>query len=384
MDSLDRFARGKLANLDAQSLRRALVPTERLAGAQAVRCGRRLISFSCNDYLGLAQDPRVKAAAAQALERYGAGAGASRLVTGDHPLLHALEQELARVKGKPDALVFGSGYLANIGIPPALVGVGDLVLLDGLSHACMGAGAQLSGARVLHFRHNDLEHLRNLLREERGRVARTMIMTERVFSMDGDLAPLAEIAALAEEHDAWLLADDAHALGVVEPETCVALEMGTLSKALGSYGGYLCASEPVVELLKSRARSFVYTTGLPPASVAAALAALNIMSTEPERRARPLELARRFARAMNLPPAHSAIVPLVIGPAEETLRLSAALEDRGFLVVAIRPPTVPQGGARLRFAFSAAHSEAQVDGLIDALRETLTGAPHAVRTASLP
>ncbi|HUZ67764.1 MAG TPA: 8-amino-7-oxononanoate synthase [Beijerinckiaceae bacterium] len=375
MDSLDLFARDKLARLDAQSLRRALVPTERLAGAQAVRRGRRLTSFSCNDYLGLAQDPRVKRAAAEALERYGAGAAASRLVTGDHPPLHALECELARVKGKPSALVFGSGYLANVGIPPALVGAGDLVLLDELSHACMGAGARLSGARVLRFRHNDADHLRGLLREERGGAERALILTERVFSMDGDLAPLADIAALAGDYDAWLLVDDAHGLGVVEAAVSAPLEMGTLSKSLGSYGGYLCASEPVIELLKSRARSFVYTTGLPPASAAAALAALQIMRAEPERRARPLELARRFTRAMKLPLAQSAIVPLIVGAAEEAMRLSAELEARGFLVVAIRPPTVPQGAARLRFAFSAAHTDAQVERLIEAMRETLAEPP---------
>ena len=371
MESLDRFAGDRLARLDAQSLRRELSPTERLAGAFVQRGGRRLISFSCNDYLGLAHHPRVKEAAAAALHRYGAGAGASRLVTGDHPLLHELETELARLKHKPAALVFGGGYLANLGIAPALVGPRDLILSDELSHACLNAGARLSGARVLRFHHNDVDHLASLLRTERLGAERALIMTERIFSMDGDRAPLGQIGALAREHDAWLLVDDAHGLGIVEAEKGIPLEMGTLSKALGSYGGYLCASAPVIDLLKSRARTFVYTTGLPPACAGAALESLKIMEAEPERCARPLSLAQQFTRAMDLPLAQSAVVPLIVGSSKAALRLSAELEQRGFLVVAIRPPTVPQGSARLRFSFSADHSPEQVEALAQALRERL-------------
>ena len=367
MDSLDAFAADALARLDAQNLRRRLTPTERTGGVDVVRNGRRQVSFSCNDYLGLAQDPRVKAAAIAAVERYGAGAGGSRLVTGDHPLLGALEARLAAHKQKQVALVFGSGYLANIAVPPALAGEGDLILLDELSHACMLAGAKLSGARTIRFRHNDLDHLSELLAAERSAARRCLILTERVFSMDGDRAPIAAIAALAETHDAWLMVDDAHGLGVIEADAAAPLEMGTLSKALGGYGGYLAASEAVINLLKSRARSFVYATGLPPASAGAALAALDILETEPERRRRPLALARRFTAAVGLPEAESAIVPLIVGSAERALSLSAALEAEGLLVVAIRPPTVPPGGARLRFTFSAAHSQAQVDRLAGAV-----------------
>jgi 8-amino-7-oxononanoate synthase len=367
MESLDAFARDGLARLDGLALRRRLVPTERTGGVEVIRGDRRLVSFSCNDYLGLAHDQRVKAAAVAAVERYGSGAGASRLVTGDHPLLGALEAKLAAHKGKPAALVFGSGYLANIAIPPALVGEGDLILLDELSHACMLAGAKLSGARTIRFPHNDLEHLRALLIADRPLSGRCLIMTERVFSMDGDRAPIAAIAALAEKHDAWLMVDDAHGLGVVGPDVSAPLEMGTLSKSLGSYGGYLAASQPLIDYLKSRARSFVYTTALPPASAGAALAALEILDAEPERRERPLLLARRFAKAVGLPAAQSAIVPLIVGEAQRALRQSAILEAEGFLVVAIRPPTVPMGQARLRFAFSAAHTDEDVDRLAEAV-----------------
>jgi 8-amino-7-oxononanoate synthase len=373
MDSLDAFAGAKLAELDAKSLRRKLATTVRTQGTQVRRGGRTLVSFSCNDYLGLAADPRVKAAAIAAVEAYGAGAGGSRLVTGNHPLLEALEAELARFKGKAAALVFGSGYLANIGITPALAGADDLAILDERAHACMWAGAKLSGARVLSYRHNDVEALAGLLSRERGAGGRALILTERVFSMDGDRAPMAELMALADAHDAWLLVDDAHGLGVIDGDVSAPLEMGTLSKALGSYGGYLCASEPVIDLLRSRARSFVYTTGLPPPSAAAALEALRILEAEPERRRRPLMLARRFTSAMNLPRAESAIVPVIIGEAATALSLSADLEARGFLVAAIRPPTVAPGTARLRIAFSAAHGEQQVDDLAEALGDCLAG-----------
>jgi 8-amino-7-oxononanoate synthase len=371
MDSLDAFAIDALESLETQALRRRLTPTERCGGAVVIRDGRRLISFSCNDYLGLAHDPRVKAAAIAAVERYGAGAAASRLVTGDYPLVEQLEARLAAYKGKAAALVFGSGYLANVAIPPALTKAGDLILVDELSHACILAGAKLSDANTLRFRHNDVQHLASLLQAERSAARRCLIITERVFSMDGDRAPMAALASIAGEHDAWLMVDDAHGLGVIQGAASAALEMGTLSKSLGSYGGYLAASAPVIEYLKSRARSFVYTTALPSASAGAALAALDILEREPDRRARPLMLARRFARAAGLPPAESSIVPLIVGEAERALKLSAELEAGGFLVVAIRPPTVPPGRARLRFTFSAAHSEADVDRLAVSLARLL-------------
>lgn len=362
MQSLDAFALAALARLDAQSLRRSLKPTVRTGGVEVVRGGRRLVSFSCNDYFGLAHDARLKAAATDAIERFGTGAAASRLVTGDHPLAGQLEAALAAHWSKPAARLFGSGYLANIAIAPALMGAEDLILLDELSHACMLGGAKLSGARTLRFRHNDAGQLAELLAAERPGARRCLVMTERVFSMDGDRAPLALMAPLAVAHDAWLMVDNAHDLGI-EPGVPAPLEMGTLSKGLGSYGGYLAASAPVVELMTSRARGFVYSTGLPPASVAAALAAVEVLEAEPWRRERPLQLARRFALGAGLPEAESAIVPLIVGEAERALRLSAALEAEGYLAVAIRPPTVPPGQARLRFAFSAAHGEADVDRL---------------------
>lgn len=375
--SLSSFATGKLQDLEAKSLRRTLKPTHRLDGVWVERAGRRLVSFSCNDYLGLSQHPKVKAAAKAAVELYGTGAGASRLVTGEHPLFEPLEHRLAQLKGQEAACVFGSGYLANAGIIPTFVGPGDLVVVDELAHACIWAGAKLSGAAVGVFRHNDPEDLSARL-ASRGRGERVLVATDGVFSMDGDIAPLDEISRVCRANAAWLLVDDAHGLGVVGdrgagsaalfPQAQIDLAMGTLSKALGGYGAYVCASRPAIELIKTRARTLVYTTGLPPANVAAALAALEVIQAEPERVAAPLARARRFTTALSLEPAQSAITPIVLGGADRALAAAEDLERQGLLAVAIRPPTVPDGTARLRCAFSALHDEEQVDRLAEAIR----------------
>jgi 8-amino-7-oxononanoate synthase len=379
MRSLDDFARGKLAALEARDLRRSLAPTARVDGVGVERGGKRLISFCSNDYLNLGQDPRVRAAAKAAIDRFGAGAGASRLVDGDHPLLSELERRLAAFKGAEACCVFGSGYLANSGIVPTFVGKGDLVLLDELAHSCMRAGAKLSGAATLVFRHNDMDHLAELLAAHRHAHGRCLVATDGVFSMDGDLAPLGELSALARARDAWLLVDDAHGLGVLNGghgstnPVDVPLQMGTLSKALGGYGGYVCASQPAIDLIKTRAASFIYTTGLPPACAASALAALDIVEGEPELVARPLAKARRFAAAMALSAPASPIVPLVVGDAARALALSRALEDEGFLVSAIRPPTVPENTSRLRVTFTAGHADPDVDRLAAALKRLSNG-----------
>lgn len=378
MSSLDRFAREKLAQLESRTLRRTLVETARTDGVWVVRNGQKLLSFSCNDYLSLSHHPAVKHAAAAAVARYGAGAGASRLITGNHPLLAELEHRLARLKGTEAACVFGSGYLANTGIIPTLIGDGDLILVDALSHSCIMAGAKLSGAKTLVFRHNDIAHAEELLAAHRKNYRRAMIATDGVFSMDGDLAPLPALAALAERLDAWLLSDDAHGIGVVGggrgssfafgSPVAVPLQMGTLSKALGSYGGYLCGSQPVIDLIKTRARTFVYSTGLPPASAAAAIAALDVIEGDPAYAALPLAKARRLTTRLGLAEAQSPIVPVVVGDSRATLDASRRLEEEGFLVVGIRPPTVPEGTARLRIAFTAKHPDEEVDRLAEAIR----------------
>ena len=381
MHSLDRFAQEKLDDLQRRNLRRALAETAREDDIWVERGGRRLLSFSCNDYLNLSQHPLVRQAAIDAVSRYGAGSGASRLVTGNHPLYAELESRLARIKQTEAAVVFGSGYLANSGIIPVLIGRDGLVLLDELSHACIHAGARLSRGRVLSFRHNDVAHARELLGAHRAEHDRALIVTDGIFSMDGDLAPQAELLALAQEHDAWLMSDDAHGLGVIgggrgssfsgNSHIPIPLQMGTLSKAVGGYGGYLCASASVIELMRNRARTLIYSTGLPPAVVAAAIAALDIIEREPAYAARPVQKARTFTRLAGLPEAQSPIVPVVVGSEESALAASRLLEDEGFLAVAIRPPTVPPGSARLRLAFTAQHADEDVARLAGLVRHRI-------------
>ena len=379
--SLDDVAREKLAALERRQLRRRLVTTDRAGAVDAEQNGAALVSFSCNDYLGLTHHPDVIAASVDATRQYGAGAGSSRLVNGNHPLYAELERKLAALKGAEDAVVFGSGYLTNLGVVPALVGRTDLILLDELSHSCLLAGADLSHARVLEFRHNDADHLTELLERERRQHRHCLVLTDGVFSMEGDLAPLTQLAPLVAAHDAWLMTDDAHGLGVVGDgrgssfahgaPIGVPLQMGTLSKAVGAYGGYLTASRSVCELVRNRARTLVYSTGLPPGVVAAANRALDLIATDLDLVRRPLKLAREFTAALGLPPATSPIVSLVQGSAENALAASDALRNAGFLVAAIRPPTVPPGTSRLRVTFSAAHSSEQVAALVAAVRPLL-------------
>jgi 8-amino-7-oxononanoate synthase len=381
MPSLDAFAQGKLDDLQRRHLRRALAETMREDGVWVERDGRRLLSFSCNDYLNLTQHPAVKQAAIAAIETYGAGSGASRLVTGNHPLFAQLETRLARVKQAEAAIVFGSGYLANTGVIPVLIGRDGLVLADELSHACLFAGAQLSRGTVLSFRHNDVAHARELLRRHRAEHDHALIVTDGVFSMDGDLAPLAELLTLANEYDAWLMSDDAHGLGVLgggrgssftgNTHIPVPLQMGTLSKAVGASGGYLCASAPVIDLIRNRARTLIYSTGLSPACVAAAIAALDLIEREPGYAALPVQKAKAFTKAAGLPEAQSPIVPVIIGEEEATLAASRLLADESFLAVAIRPPTVPAGTARLRLTFTAQHPDEQIARLAGLVRDKI-------------
>ena len=378
MRSLDLFARDKLDERERDNLRRSIVETESGDGVHVVRNGRALLSFCSNDYLNLSQHPAVKRAAAAAAETYGAGAGASRLVTGSHPLYAELESRLAKLKGTEAACVFGSGYLANAGIIPALAGRGDLILIDELAHSSMHTGARLSGAAIMPFRHNDAAHLRVLLDSERTKFKHALILTEGVFSMDGDLAPRPEVSDIANRTDAWLMSDDAHGIGVLgqgrgsayatNPPADMPLQMGTLSKAIGSYGGYLCGSRAVIDLMQNRARTLVYSTGLPPAALGAAIAALDIIESDPDFAALPVRKARAFTRAANLPSAESSIVPVTIGDADAALRASALLEDEGFLVIAIRPPTVPEGTARLRVTFNAAQPDDAIERLAGLIR----------------
>lgn len=377
--SLEAFVREKLAEVERRIARRRLRPGA--ADARSFRHdGREYVAFASNDYLGLAAHPRVRAAARAALDEAGAGALASRLVVGNHEAYPDLEEDLARLKGTPAACVFGSGYHANLGIVPALAAEPDLVVLDELSHACLYSGARLSRAEVQTFGHDDPSALDAVLRRRRPRRRHALVLTEGVFSMDGDAADLRGLVEVCDRHDAWLLVDDAHATGVIGDgagsvraaglsSDRVPLQAGTLSKALGGYGGFLASSRGVIDLMITRARTLIYSTGLPPPVVASARAALSVSADEPWRRARVLELARRFAQARSLPEPAAAIVPVPVGESADALALQASLAERGLWVPAMRPPTVPAGTARLRVSFSATHTDDDLDRLVEALAE---------------
>ena len=377
--SLKGFALEKLQALRDKHLLRTLIDTERRPRTRIRQQSKDLVSFACNDYLGLSHHPTVIEASREATRTYGAGAGASRLITGNNPLYAGLETALAKIKDTEDAVVFGSGYLANVGVIPTLAARHDLILMDELCHACLFAGATLARCRTIRYRHKDTGQLSGLLDEHRSAHRHCLVLTDGVFSMDGDRAPVDELLQICEVHDAWLMTDDAHGLGVIENgrgsgfingrALPVPLQMGTLSKAVGAYGGYLCTNRDVAELIRNRARSLHYTTGLPPGTLAAATAALELIATDKSLVNKPVARARRFAAQLDLEVPESPIVPIVLGDSRRTSRAAEALRERGFLVAAIRPPTVPEGTARLRLTFSAEHGEDEVDRLATAVNK---------------
>ncbi len=392
-----------LEQLTAQSRLRQRTEIQRLPQGYALKNGKKLACFSDNDYLGLSFHPALIAASQQAITDYGVGAGASRLVTGNHPLYTELETKLAALKDTEDALVFGSGFLMNIGVVSGLIGKNDIIFADRLIHASLVDAMKLSGAKFQRFQHNDMMHLEGLLsrhsqphtphqRQIRAVVEshcaeipqlqpsalcgmwerkdqKIYILTEGVFSMDGDVAPLAEMLALAQQYGATVIADDAHGFGLLEmPKHPNLIQTGTFSKACGSYGGYVAASKTVIETLVNNARSLIYTTGLPPAVVAANIAALEVIASQPNLGAKALSHAAYFCAELGLPVPESAIVPVIIGNAEAAMKASEMLEDAGFLVAAIRPPTVPEGSSRLRVTFSAVHKAETVAKLAHEIR----------------
>ncbi len=353
-----------LRQLAADGLLRGLRPLDSGGGTRVSRNGRELWNFAANDYLGLSRHPAIEAALIEGVQRFGAGSAASRLVCGTLPPHVALENALAEAKQSEAALTFSSGFATALGAIPAIVGKPDFIILDKLSHACLVDAARLSGATLRVFPHNDLGKLERLLTSIRAKsaTARILVATESVFSMDGDLCPLREIVELTEAHDALLLLDEAHGFGVLGEngmglaeklglQKRIAFQMGTLSKAAGLSGGYLAASRDWVDLLTNRARSFIYTTASPPALAHAALAALELIRSDEGRKLRA-KLRENIAR---LGGHATPIIPTILGSNEAALAASAALEEAGFLVPAIRYPTVPRGTARLRVSLSAAH-----------------------------
>jgi 8-amino-7-oxononanoate synthase len=344
--------------------------------------GCRLLSFCSNDYLGLANHPDLVDALQRGAQNYGVGSGAAHLISGHTAAHHALEEELAEFTHRPRALLFSTGYMANLGIVSALMGRGDLLLEDRLNHASLIDAGLLSRATFKRYRHTDLQSLDQMLAPARG--GGTMIATDGVFSMDGDLAPLPGLAQRAIKHDAWLLVDDAHGLGVLGDTGRGTLEhfgmthaenlivMGTLGKAFGVFGAFVAASEEVIETLIQQARSYVYTTATPPALAEATRASLRLVQTEAWRRQKLQSLIKWFRSGaaelgLQLMKSSTPIQPILAGTAQRAMEWSRLLEAQGLLVTAIRPPTVPEGSARLRVTLSAAHTESQLERLLDAL-----------------
>lgn len=383
-----------LGALDAQQLRRRRITVEDFGGpgarVQLRVAGRALTDFSSNDYLGLARHPGLAQAMAQSAAVAGAGSAASHLVSGHGREHQQLEEELAAFTGRERALLFTSGYTANLAVMSTLAGRGERAVLDRLAHASLIDGARLSGATLKRYAHADVAAARQML--SHGEEAPAVLATDGVFSMDGDLGPLPGLAEAAHASGAWLVVDDAHGLGVIGPSGRGTLEhfrlgadavpvlVGTLGKAFGSFGAFVAGDAAVVEFLIQNARSYIYTTALPQPVAAATRAALALMVREDWRRVRVLELTARFrsgALAAGVPLAHSAtpIQPVLLGSAAAALAAQAHLAAAGFLVVAIRPPTVPAGSARLRVTLSAAHTEAQVDALVEQLALACAHAP---------
>ena len=378
-DELNR----RLAALREQKLFRELRRVDSATGSRLATGGQTLLNFSANDYLGLANHPALKAAAVRAVEKFGAGAGASRLICGSLAPFHELEESLAAFKQTEAALTFSTGYATAVGTITALLGKDDVIILDKLVHASIVDAAKLSGAKIRVFAHNDLNDLEEKLKWAADKQSEILIATESIFSMDGDAAPLREIVALKEKYGAWLMVDEAHATGVTGDHGRglaselgishrIEIQMGTLGKALGASGGYICGSRALVDFLINRARSFIFSTAPVPAAAAAAAAGIQItQSAEGEKlRSQLRQRQAEFQSAIGSreSPITGAIVPLILGDEARAVAAAAKLREQNIFVPAIRYPTVARGAARLRLTFSAAHSPADIAELVRALK----------------
>jgi 8-amino-7-oxononanoate synthase len=397
MNHFDRQLEEQLEQLRADGLYRELRRVESPQGTRIWVNGQSLLNFSSNDYLGLANHPALREAAAQASAEWGAGSGASRLICGSLGVHHDLEEALAAFKGTEAALTFSTGYATALGTIGALFGKDDIIIIDKLVHACVVDAARLCGAKLRVFAHNDPNDLEKKLKwadaqtrisKLKTRNTRTLIVTESVFSMDGDLAPLREIIELKDKYGAWLMLDEAHATGLFGEhrrglaEACdlahrVEIQMGTLGKALGAAGGYICGSRPLIDVLINRARSFIFSTAPVPAAVAAASAAIRLIQSDEGEilRARLWQNVDQTKNALinaglSLPPIQSPIIPLLVGDESKAVELATALREQRILIPAVRYPTVARGAARLRLTATAAHSTEDITTLGSAFRLT--------------
>lgn len=336
------------------------------------------ISFCSNDYLGLSTNPEVKKAAIAAIDKYGAGGISSRYIIGNNELYQKLESKLADFKNSDDAIIFSSGYSCALGVIPALVQKGDLIIADRLIHSCLIDGSKLSGAKLIRFLHNDIDHARHLLKENSAKYNQCLILTESVFSMDGDLGKVSELLDLAIKYNCLFLCDYAHDLYIDKSNFGINskylklpdnfIQMGTMSKAIGSLGGYIAASGFITDYLRNFAKSQIYSTALPPAILAASIKSLELITSGKDLGKKALENAKYFAKLLSLPDPKSAIIVIITKDNLKTLELAKKVKDEGFLISAIRPPTVQKGKARLRITFSTEHSQDQIKSLADAIK----------------
>jgi len=346
--------------------------------------GKSYILLSSNSYLGLTVDPKVKKAAMEALEKYGTGSGGSRLVSGSTDLHRMLEERIAKFKKTESAILFSTGYLANVGTISSLVGIGDIVYSDELNHASIIDGCRLSKADIRVYKHCDVENLRFILEEDKNRLSKKLIATDTVFSMDGDLAPLPELVELAERYGCVLMIDEAHATGVLGKtgsgateyfgiEDRVPVVMGTLSKAVGSLGGYIAGSRKLIDFIRNRVRSYIFDTSLPASCLAASLAAIDIIENEPERREYLWKLIKKFKLGLEriglkVLPSYSAVIPVLIGEAQASLEFALKLRENGVYTPAVRPPSVPPAKCRIRATLMAKHTEEHIERALRAFK----------------
>lgn len=380
MAEIEEFIRTRTS----QGLLRVLRPASSRSNGKIYFNKKEYIDFSSNDYLGLSGHPGLIKEAKSAIDKFGTSTCASRLLSGDLEVHHLLEEKIAQFKNKEAALVFNSGYQANIGIISALYGKGDCIFSDRLNHASIVDGILLSGANLVRFQHNDAGHLKTLLQKQRDKFRKALIITETIFSMDGDQAPLKDLVRLKDKYNCSIMVDEAHATGIfgkngsgmVEEEGLaeeIDLIMGTFGKALGGFGAYLAASEKIIEYLINTSRAFIYSTALPPAVIACNLLAIELIKKEPYRRVKLLESAQYFRNTLENKgfrmQGDSQIIPLVIGENAKTAEFSGKLREKGYWVLPVRPPTVPAGQARLRFSLSFYHNKEILENLINDICE---------------
>ncbi len=374
----------ELKQIHDKQLFRLLTELETGQSPEVAISGKSYVLLGSNSYLGLSVDPKVVESARLALEKYGTGSGGSRLVSGSFDLHRMLEERIARFKNTESSILFSSGYLANIGTISALVGSDDIIYSDELNHASIIDGARLSRSTVRIYKHLDLNHLQELIESDKNTKCRKLIVTDTVFSMDGDLVPLPELVGISEKYGCILMIDEAHATGVLGKrgsgatehfgvEDRVPVVMGTLSKAVGSLGGYIAGSKELIDFIRNRVRSYIFDTSLPPASLAASITAIDIIENEPERREHLWNMVNKFKTGiedsgLRVLPSHSAIIPVLIGDAEPALNFAKMLRENGVFTPAVRPPSVPHGMCRIRVTIMATHTQEHIDTALKAFR----------------